>query len=57
MFNKVKKFELRRRICVVVATECLERMDILNGQNTESVITFTFNKNESNIIAYKYINN
>ena len=37
MFKKVKKFELRGRIYVVVATERFERMDILSGQNTESV--------------------
>ena len=37
MLKKVKRFELRGRICVVVATECLERMDILSGQNNESV--------------------
>ena len=28
MFKKVKKLELRGRICAVVATERLERMDI-----------------------------
>ena len=37
MFNKVKKFELCGRICAAAATERLERMDILSGQNTECV--------------------
>ena len=37
MFIKVKKIELRGCICAVVATKRLERMDILSGQNTESV--------------------
>ena len=37
MFKQVKIFELRGCTCVVVATERLERMDILSGQNTESV--------------------
>ena len=37
MFKKVKKFELRGRIYVVVATERFEIMDILRGQNYESV--------------------
>ena len=37
MFKKVRKFELRGRICAVVATECYERMDILSGQNIKSV--------------------
>ena len=37
MFKKVKKFELRGRICAVVATERIERMVILSGQNTESI--------------------
>ena len=36
--KKKKKFELRGRICEVVATERFERMDILSGQNDESVI-------------------
>ena len=30
MFKKVKKIELRGRICAVVATEHFERMDILS---------------------------
>ena len=37
MFKKVKKFELRGRMCAVVATECFERMEKLSSQNTESV--------------------
>ena len=37
MFKKVKKFDLRGRICAVAATERLIRMDILSGQNTECV--------------------
>ena len=37
MFKKVKKFELRRRICAVAATERFKRMDLLSGQNAESV--------------------
>ena len=37
MFKKVKKFELRVRICEIVAIERFERMDILSGQNAESV--------------------
>ena len=37
MFKNVKKFELRRRISAVAATERLERMNMLSGQNTESV--------------------
>ena len=36
-FKKIKKIELRRRICTVAATERFERMDILSGQNVESV--------------------
>ena len=39
MFKKVEKFELRGRICAFVRTELFERMDILSGQNTESVNT------------------
>ena len=39
MFKKVKKIELRGHICEVIATERLERMDILSGQNTESFKT------------------
>ena len=35
--KKENKFELRVRICVVVASERFERMDILSGQNTEIV--------------------
>ena len=42
MFKKVKKFELCGRIYAVVATERLERMDILSGQNTESVKILCF---------------
>ena len=34
---KVKKFELHGRICAAVATERLEKMDILSGKNIESV--------------------
>ena len=41
MFKKVKKFELRG----LDATERLEKMDILNGENTESV----------NILCNKFI--
>ena len=37
MFKKVKKIKIRGRICTVVATKCLERMDILSGQNAKSV--------------------
>ena len=37
MFKKVKKYELRERIYAVVASERLERMDILSGQNTKNV--------------------
>ena len=37
MFKIVKKFELRGRICEVIATERFGRMDILSGQNSESV--------------------
>ena len=37
MFKKVKKIELRGRICAVDATGRFERMDILSGQNTGSV--------------------
>ena len=37
MYKHVKIFEHCGRICVVVAIECLERMDILSVQNAESV--------------------
>ena len=37
MFNKVKKNEFRGHIRAVAATERFERIDILNGQNAESV--------------------
>ena len=37
MFKKLRKFELRGHICVVVTTERSERKDILSDQNAESV--------------------
>ena len=45
MFKKIKRFELYGRICAVVATEQLERMDIFSSQNTESVKCQIFRHN------------
>ena len=50
MFKKVKNFELRGRICAIVATERLERLDILCGQNTKRFTkVFVFQNNQQNI--------
>ena len=49
MFKKVKKIELRGRICAIAATERLERMDILSSQNTKSVKDF---RSKSNFLQH-----
>ena len=45
MFKKVEKSEFRGRICAGVTSERFERMDILRGQNAESIINKTENVN------------